>query len=200
MDTNKDFDDRSKSFDILDLPEYDYLYKPEDMPFSSDLSFSISNEPKFSPAIPTGAGKHFLNRYAGPKESSRQTHIDVRAEKEKGLDYFGTSASHARHMKEPPFIPFGQSRDLHPEARIGYDFQPYAGSGAEQAVYVNANQYQCIKKRKERRDYLDSLEKKTNAAYQHESRHKHAMKRPRAPSGRFLTKEEAFFEETAKHT
>jgi len=73
-----------------------------------------------------------------------------------------------------------------------YEFE-YAPN-EEQAVYVNANQYPYIKRRKERRDFLDSLEKKKDVSYQHESRHKHAMKRPRAPSGRFLTKEEAILQ------
>jgi CCAAT-binding transcription factor (CBF-B/NF-YA) subunit B len=63
---------------------------------------------------------------------------------------------------------------------------------SEQPLFVNVKQYSCIKKRKKRRDYLDSLAvKRPEAGYLHESRHKHAMKRPRAPSGRFLTKQEA---------
>jgi|UPI0006795DFF hypothetical protein len=57
-------------------------------------------------------------------------------------------------------------------------------------VYVNAKQLSCIKKRKMRRDYLDKLMVPPRNTYLHESRHRHAMKRLRAPSGRFLTKEE----------
>ncbi|TBU05820.1 putative CCAAT-binding transcription factor [Hamiltosporidium magnivora] len=67
----------------------------------------------------------------------------------------------------------------------------FEGNG-EQPLYVNVHQYNTIKKRKLRRDYLDSLMKtKNKAGYLHESRHRHAMNRLRAPSGRFLTKEEA---------
>lgn len=59
-------------------------------------------------------------------------------------------------------------------------------------VYINISQYDYIKKRKIRREYLDTLMvKKCNDNYEHESRHKHAMKRLRAPSGRFMTKWEA---------
>ncbi|KAF9762694.1 Nuclear transcription factor Y subunit A-1 [Nosema granulosis] len=57
-------------------------------------------------------------------------------------------------------------------------------------VYVNVKQLGCIKKRKMRRDYLDTLMVPPRNSYLHESRHRHAMKRLRAPSGRFLTKEE----------
>ncbi|KAM0675437.1 Transcriptional activator [Gurleya vavrai] len=62
---------------------------------------------------------------------------------------------------------------------------------SEQPLYVNLKQYDCIRKRKIRRDFLDTLMAEANqAGYLHESRHKHAMNRQRAPSGRFLTKEE----------
>ncbi|KAG0442350.1 Nuclear transcription factor Y subunit A-3 [Dictyocoela muelleri] len=56
-------------------------------------------------------------------------------------------------------------------------------------IFVNVNQYDCIKKRKLRREFLDSI-METRTGYLHESRHRHAMNRLRAPSGRFLTKEE----------
>lgn len=55
---------------------------------------------------------------------------------------------------------------------------------------LNPRQIFWIKKRKARREILDSLIKASNGNYIHESRHRHAMKRLRAPSGRFLTKEE----------
>lgn len=62
----------------------------------------------------------------------------------------------------------------------------------EQPLYVNAHQFNCIRKRKMRRDYLDTITmNKSSSSYLHESRHRHAMNRLRAPSGRFLTKEEA---------
>jgi len=60
----------------------------------------------------------------------------------------------------------------------------------EQPLFVNVHQYNCIRRRKLRRDFLDSLMVKKEG-YMHESRHRHAMNRLRAPSGRFLTKEEA---------
>ena len=60
-------------------------------------------------------------------------------------------------------------------------------------IYINISQYDYIEKRKIRREYLDTLMiKKCNNNYEHESRHKHAMKRLRAPSGRFMTKWEVF--------
>jgi hypothetical protein len=65
-----------------------------------------------------------------------------------------------------------------------FESQPF------QPLYVNVKQLNWIKKRKARRDILDSLMISLKSNYLHESRHRHAMKRLRAPSGRFMTKEE----------
>jgi nuclear transcription factor Y, alpha len=76
------------------------------------------------------------------------------------------------------------------------------GNAAEESpLYVNAKQFHRILKRRVARQKLEEtlrLTSKGRKPYLHESRHNHAMRRPRGPGGRFLTADEVAAIERSK--
>lgn len=106
----------------------------------------------------------------------------------------GMAPNHSRAAAPPQLPP-----QNHPPPQQSPE--AVAAGAEESPLYVNAKQFHRILKRRVARQKLEEqlrLSSKARKPYLHESRHNHAMRRPRGPGGRFLTADEVAAMEKGK--
>lgn len=142
--------------------------------------------PQTSPRMGGGIVKQEVRR-GSPKQMNNQVQQGRRMSNQVGSPAISNSQPIMNHGAPRPSVP-PMPTNQHPQS-------PELVSGAveESPLYVNAKQFHRILKRRVARQRLEEalrLTSKGRKPYLHESRHNHAMRRPRGPGGRFLTADE----------
>ncbi|KAM0274914.1 hypothetical protein ACHAQH_007766 [Verticillium albo-atrum] len=148
---------------------------------------SDPNMPQTSPRM-GGAKKDLrgprspqMNSLAGQRRLSQVTSPGIPNQGQNMMGHIVRPGVAAPQMPPASAMAHPQSPELAP------------GGVEESPLYVNAKQFHRILKRRVARQKLEEqlrLTSKGRKPYLHESRHNHAMRRPRGPGGRFLTADE----------